>query len=227
LRPSTVPPTQFLVRAMEHPEPRPVPEPVRAGDLDWRALFEARSPREVLARLVEGDPLRLRERCAQRVRSQALLLDVQRLQLRTVAHVARHAGTYRGTPPLDVWIAERVRKALTELLDEDEARRSLRDIPELPSDQRLLAVANVLGIEPEVLARGLSVFNRAPSDVRSAFCEMVLDGVSPAEWSAANGFSVERAKAAVRRALWILGVREDLDVDDLLAGTDDGGDDDP
>lgn len=211
---------------MDDSAPQPSPEPASAGAVDWQELFAGPSPRAVLARLVEGDPLGIRARCEQRVRLQSLLLEVRRLQLRTIAHVARHAAQYRGTPPLDAWIADKVRKALGELLDEDDDRRLNPDLPEAPTDARLLAIAHAVGMEPEVLGRGLAVFNRSPHEVRSAFCGMVLDRESPETWAATNSTTPERAKTAVRRALWILGVREELDLDDLLSDTDDGGDDD-
>lgn len=210
---------------MDDHEHRPLPEPVRAGELDWRALFEGSSPRDILRRLVDGDPLGLRARCEQRIRLQALLLDVDRLSLRATAHVARHSLAYRGTPPLDVWVAERIRKSLTELLDEDDERSSARAIPTAPRDERLLAIADALGLEPELFARGVATFNRAPFTVRSALCGMLLDGTSPAKWTVANGGTVDSAIASFRRALWILGVREDMDVEDLLADPEAGGDD--
>jgi hypothetical protein len=210
---------------MENPDPSSSPEPASTEAIAWQALFEGGSPREILARLIDGDPLGLRARCEQRVHLQSLVLDVHRLQLRTVAHVARHAGVYCGAPPLDVWIAERIRKALSELLDEDDARRIDPGIPEVPCDPRLFVIARALGIEPEALARGQAAFNRSPYAVRSAFCALVVRGESPAAWATANGSSIDGAKTSLRRALWILGLRRDLDLDDLLAGLDEGDDD--
>ncbi len=210
---------------MDEASPQPAPDPVPAGAAAWQELFAGSSARAILARIVEGDPLGLQSRCEQRVHSQSLLLEVRRLHMRTAAHVARHAGSYRGAPPLDVWVAEKVRKALGELLDEDDERGRQSELPERPSDERLLAIAAAVGMEPEVLARGLAAFNRSSHDVRSALCGMVLDRVSPSDWAVVNGVTADRAKTCVRRALWILGVRSDVDVDGLLSDADDGGDD--
>lgn len=199
-------------------------QPVPPEDERWRELFEGDSARAILARLAEGDPLDLHERCAQRIATQALLFDVQRLHLRSVAHVARHAIAYRGVPGLDVWIAERIRKALGELLDEDTASSAARELPTAVRDERLIALTEVLGLEPEDLARGLASFNRAPHEVRSAFCSIVVEQQSPYSWAEQNGVGIARVKSALRRALWVLGVREELDIDALLA-EDDGEDD--
>ncbi|MBL8860966.1 MAG: hypothetical protein JNK02_03060 [Planctomycetes bacterium] len=124
-----------------------------------------------------------------------------------------------------MWIAERIRKALGELLDEDSAATASRELPATVDDERLLLLAELFGIEPEVLARRVSAFNRAHFEVRSTFCGLVLDGRDPAEWAAENRTTAERAKGSLRRALWILGVREEINLDKLL-NSDDGGVDD-
>lgn len=210
---------------MDESEPRAAPEPAPAGDGVWRALFEGGSPRAILARLVDGDPLGLHARCRQRVRAQCLILDERRLHLRTVAHVARQAISYRGTPPLDVWIAEQIRRASGELLDEDTAARAARELPAPVEDERLLLLARILDLQPDVIARGASAFNRATYDVRSTFCALVLEGRDPAEWAAENGTTVERAMDALRRALWILGARGQIDLDELLDAGEGGAED--
>jgi hypothetical protein len=178
----------------------------------------------VLALLIDGDPLELEARCAERVRAQAILLELQELQLRTIAHVARHGPSYRdrGTPPFDVWLAEKVRKAVGELIEEQAQRAGAGAIPEVPRDAQLVAIAEALGIEPEALALGCVAFNRSPYEVRSAFFGIVVDQRSPSAWSQENGTTHERTKIALRRAFWALGVRDEADLDGLLREVDDG-----
>jgi len=207
---------------MDQPLPQPAPEGPTPGEPTWSRVLAGRSPREVLARLVDGDPLDLRPRCELRVRSQAVLLDIHRLHLRTAAHVARHGPNYNGTPPIDVWIAERIRKAAQELLQEDAELAASGAIPEPPEDERLLLVANTLGMDPALMGRACAAFNRAPYDARAAFQGLVLDAQDPSTWCKSNSMTIERAMASLRTALWALGVREELDLDDLLRGGDDG-----
>ncbi len=174
----------------------------------WRELFADASPRELLRRLLEGDPLELRDRCARRIRTQAILLDGQRLHLRALAHVAREAPRYLGTPQLEVWLAGIVRRAVNELMAEDAEAARGAALPAAPSDPDLQQVAAELGLELEALARGFVRFNRAPFEARTALFAVLLDGMSPEAWARSQGFSVERALDHLRQAFWALGVRD-------------------
>jgi hypothetical protein len=204
----------------EHPELQPDPAPDAAGV--WKRVLGAGTPREVLARLVDGDPLRIGPRCQERLASQRLLMDLRRLHLRAVAHVARNARSYRGAPVLDVWLAEQVRRSVKELLDED--RQRLReDPPETgPGDPWLQGVGRILGVDPALVARGCAMFNLAPYPIRSAFFGIVLAGEEIGEWARSNGMEESTAQAAVRRALWILGLKDEADLDGFLEEGDDG-----
>ena len=84
----------------------------RAPRGGWRAILAAASPREVLARLMSGDPLELRALCARRIEEHRYLVDVDRVFLRAVARTARFAHRYRGLPELDTWLGEQVDTAL-------------------------------------------------------------------------------------------------------------------
>lgn len=194
-----------------HSNPTPE-EPV------WRALFADGSPREVLARVIEGDPLDLRGRCEARLRNQALLLDARRLQLRAAAHIARHAPGYTGTPPIDVWLAERIRKSVQELLEEQAVLAADGEAPEPPNDERLQLISETFGIDPSVFGRGCVRFNRAPFDARASFYGLILEAKPPVAWAAANSMTVERAMRSLRAALWALGVDREVDLDELTEG---------
>ncbi len=201
-------------------ESLPSPEPERPPQVEviWRGVLDVGSPRGVLAKLIDGDPLKLGPRCQERTLSQALLLDSRRLYLRASAHVARHAAKYQGVPGIDIWLAEHIRKALKELVAEDSEALRARDLHEIPEDPWIQGVADVLGVEPALVTRGCAAFNQAAYDVRSAFFGIVIDGQKPAAWAASNGLPEERARACVKRALWLLGLRDELDLDDFLEG---------
>lgn len=203
---------------MDQPLPRPDPEGSTPEGPPWKSILSNGSPREILARLVEGDPLDLRARCESRVRSQAILLDVHRLHLRSVAHIARHGSAYTGSPPFDVWLSERIRDATRELLRDEVELHVAGSIPRAPVDERILAVAQSLGIDPNLIGSGCVAFNRAPYDVRAAFFGLAIDGRELDSWCTENSMTAARAKAALRTALWALGVRDDLDVDEFLGG---------
>jgi hypothetical protein len=205
-------------------EALPTPDPASRphGDAVWREILGSGSPREVLAKLIDGDPLDLVERCQQRLERQALLLELKRLHLRSAAQVARRAAEYTGTPDLDVWLSEHIRRSLKELVAEDEAALASNALTGPTSDERILALAQFLGIEPTLALRGCTTFNKASYETRSAFQAIVMGGTSVADWCRENQVPEVKAKSHVRRALWLLGLRGELDMDEFLKGGDDG-----
>src|SRR5436853_180438 len=95
-----------------------------AGSLNWRELFAGSSPRELLARLWDGDRLELWPRCEERVHELAYLLPISRVFRRSIARVAYAGVTYRGSPPFDAFLRRRIELSVQELLNED--REQLR-----------------------------------------------------------------------------------------------------
>jgi len=88
---------------------------------DPRELFAGGSPREVLGRLLDGDPLDIGGRTRSKLKEKALLLDVERWTLRSMARVAFAAPRWDGTTALLEWIDGLVDRAASDLLDEDRA----------------------------------------------------------------------------------------------------------
>ncbi len=206
---------------MDQPLPRPESAEPSPDQPPWKAVLSGKSSREILARIVDGDPLELRARCELRLRSQALLLDGHRLQLRSAAHAARHAPGYVGLPPIDVWLNERIRKSVQELLRDDAELVAAGVSPEAPDDDRLLIIANTFGIDPNLIGRGCSAFNRIGFEARAAFHALVLEAQDPAAWCRENSTTTARALAALRSAMRALGARRQIDLDELLGGGDD------
>ena len=167
----------------------------------WRAWLAGASPREVLARLMCGDPLDLRSRIASVLDERAYLIEHDRLHLRAVARVARAAPRYRGQPDLDPWLRRHVEEALDELLEESEP-----DEPSPTTPWGLEGLARPLGIEPASARAACLAFNRLPLEERKAFRALVLEGRSLDDLAAhplADGrpaSATEIARAA-RRAL--------------------------
>lgn len=139
-----------------------------------RALLAFGGPREVLARIVEGDPLGLRPLIAAQVRARCVFVDADRVQLLALALCARDAPAYRGRPALDEWLLAQVERALDELVQEESERLDLppaRGVEEGAFAQ----LARPLGLEPAELRRSCARFNRLPQESREAFNAWVLE----------------------------------------------------
>lgn len=167
----------------------------------WRAVLGGMSPREVLARLLQGDPLELRRAVAQRLAARAYLFDADRVHLRALAHCARYAVRYRGTPPLEAWLAEIVDQALLELLREDaEAERRAAAVD--PQDLAALGdLARPLGLEPAAMRRVCLAHNLSSEPERLAFHGLVIQGRELEEVARSLGISGVEVARRARRAL--------------------------
>jgi len=157
-------------------------------------LLAGDSPAAILDRIARGDPLGIEARCKRHSSENALLLDSERLITRALAHTARRAVGYRGEPPLDSWLADRIEDAAAELLSEDvEAVRNQDPIDR--SDLRYRFLADALGVDAHVALRATAAFNDLPPDVRRDFWAVVREGKTIQATVTASG----RARAAVAR----------------------------
>lgn len=179
----------------------------------WRRLLSGSSPREVLARLVNGDPLGVRARVARRLADHCYLMDADRVFLRAIARCARFSGRYRGQPALEEWLTERVDEALGDLLRDDlEALRTQRagtraSGPATASTEaRELGgahedFARPLGLDPDRMREACVAFNHTDLPARRAFFDLVIDGHSLDALARSSGASATAIARRARRAL--------------------------
>jgi DNA-directed RNA polymerase specialized sigma24 family protein len=178
--------------------PEPEGESPRAGER-WRALLGGMGPREVLARLLQGDPLELRRVVAARLAAGAYLFDADRVHLRALAHCARRAVRYRGNPPLAPWLVLQVDQALADLLREDLQAERRGAVLEEPESAVLSDLARPLGLDPATMRRVCLTHNLLPDAERQAFHALVIAGKSLEQVALEQGASgVEIARRARR-----------------------------
>ena len=143
------------------------------GARHWRRWLGAGSARQVLARLVPGDPLGLRPRVARRLREEALLLDVDRVHVRVLAHCARAAGHYKGRPAIEEWLQGRITEALADHLREQaEGGEGRGDAVEGTAVEML---AGPLHLDPHSARRALVAFHSLALEDRRAFFDWILE----------------------------------------------------
>lgn len=162
---------------------------------DWRVLLCGGTPREVLARIVDGDPLGLRPRVATALRRGAWLMDADRVLLRALAYCARRGSTYRGRPPIDEWLDARLHEAIEDLLEEEHVAAT-------PATGAFADLARPLRLSPDRLRAACARFHARPREEREAYVRLVLDR-RPLEDS--GGDPLETARRARRATLALLG----------------------
>jgi DNA-directed RNA polymerase specialized sigma24 family protein len=184
----------------------------RAGHAHWRQILSGASPREVLARLMSGDPLRIRGLVARKLSERAYLCDADRVFMRSIARVSRFAVRYRGQPEIDEWLGSAVDEALLDLLRDDlEAERAggAADPDEIAA---FVDLARPLGLEPLAMRRVCNTFNHLPEVERRAFHALLVEGSTLDAIARASGPSATEVARAARRAL-----------DTLLAASEESG----
>lgn len=169
----------------------------------WRQLLAGASPREVLARLMNGDPLGLRGKVVERLRARSLLLDADRALLRAFARTARFALRYRGEPALDAWLAGLVDEALGDLLRE-EAEWLRRGSPGGSEVAAFNDLARPLGLEPGRMRAACAAFNQLPDGDRRAFYALLIEGRSLDDLARESGESASSVARAARRGLEVV-----------------------
>lgn len=159
------------------------------------------TPREVLRRIVEEDPLGLEACCEQKLEELAFLVDVERIFHRAAARVAMEAPEYDGVPPLAEWLERSVERALRALLEEDQeaVRRGEMAGEETAAVANLLA--RTLGIEAPLARDCAVVFNGLTWILRRVFWEVVVRERSVERAAEEVGCSVDAARAYLRYAL--------------------------
>jgi DNA-directed RNA polymerase specialized sigma24 family protein len=187
--------------------------------VSWRPWLAGATPREVLSRIVQDDPLHVRERVATALREGAYLLDADQVQLRSLALVARHAARYRGRPEFGAWLDGLVAEAVQSILREEAERECSLDVAnedrgrgadacrersaahETLVPAVFLALAKPLGLEPAAMGRACAAFNRLPTTDRTAFFALVLDSRSLDELARESGESATEIARHARRGL--------------------------
>jgi hypothetical protein len=141
---------------------------------DALALLRAPNAREVLRRLVQGDPLRVEERVRARIDALALLVEFEPVVQATMANIAYFAARYRGRPEFESWMAQRVEAGIERVLEnEAELDRTQRSF-DTPTELHV-RIGGALGMNPRLVRPALVVFNSLPLRVRRVFQAVVVE----------------------------------------------------
>jgi DNA-directed RNA polymerase specialized sigma24 family protein len=171
------------------------------GDFPGKDILGHGSPREILRRIGDGDPLEIIPRSIDYARELAVLIDARRLAIRAMARTAHAAPRYSGTPPLDEWLRKMIDISVNDLIREDREEERAGIPPSEPWDPRFAFVSETFGVEPGAARRASIAFNVLPSDVRRAFFAIAVDRKKLNRYVAEGNGPPEKVRAHVRRAL--------------------------
>lgn len=184
-------------------------------------LLSGSSTSVVLDRIMNGDPLGVRQRCAERIRERCHLLYFDSLYVRAMARIAFKGVRYRGQIPFDRWMAERIDEAADDQLEQElEAERAGLPSSE-PWETHYRFISELLGIEPGMTRRGCIRFNNAELPVRQIFFALCVDGITFNRYVAEGNGPPERAKNLLRQAYCALSLPDELREYDAYGEPDD------
>lgn len=175
-RPAATAKTPALAAPPPHPAvaSRPAtwrPEP------GWRDLLTGQCPKTLFERIGEaGDPLRLRQLCALRMRERSLLLDLDRIHLRGLARVVATVLT-RGRPNGSSVLVDEVDLAISDVRRDDALLSAAAGQGGGPGAAKgpHAVFAEPFGLTEAQFRRACAAFNRRPRTEREAFFAMVIE----------------------------------------------------
>jgi hypothetical protein len=140
--------------------------------------YRGTSPRDLMGRLLDGDPLGLQALGVTRRDELAYLISSDRMYLRAAARVAYGACIYGTTKPLDAWLLGCIDAGIEGIL-RDETAEHRDGVPVEEDEERYYhAVMDLLDVSVED-ARGVCItFNALPYESRAAYFKFSLERTS-------------------------------------------------
>lgn len=164
-------------------------------------LLASGTAKEVLERILVGDPLGVVDRARAWLDTHAFLIDSNRLGLRAMAHAAHSARRYRGKPDLHTWLELLMERSVKELVDEDreDERNGVRVVVDEVAPYAF--IADALGIESALARRACVIFNGMVEYDRQVFYATSVLGKSMHRHVSEGFGPPARAEAALQRVL--------------------------
>lgn len=168
----------------------------------WPAFLRGEDPREVYARLIgDGDPLRLQERVAKRLREVWFLLEHDRLVTRTAVLCAKAALAETAPEDLETWTIARIDQAIEQLVrrDEEAERCDPQHLEE--AEKHFPLLTHALLRDPARVREHSVRFNALEPLARRAFFELMIEGREVVEVIEGGPWNRESLHAFVLQAL--------------------------
>ncbi len=182
----------------------PKPPTLPAAELPTGA-----SPREILNRIANGDPLGLEVRSRARLDVRAVLVDLERIVAGSLARAAYDALRYNGFPTLAMWLDRIIDRTIDEQLEEDRIAERAGQSSVGGHAPSHAFFAEALGVDPVVARRACVVFNDLPDDVRRVYWALVIKGRAIERCVSEGMGSQGELEARFKRALLAISLLED------------------
>ncbi|MEO0649978.1 MAG: hypothetical protein AAFZ65_04805 [Planctomycetota bacterium] len=162
----------------------------------------ARNPHEVLRRIVDHDSIHLQSAVAPWLLEQCLLLDAERVFVRTATRIAYRAslGSEPGAAARAAWYYERLDEAVGDCLRQDEARLARSEFSREIFEEHAQFHWTFF-VPEEAVLRAAVRFNGLPRLTRKSFFALLIERRSVDECVRAGLGPPERLRSRVLAAL--------------------------
>lgn len=172
----------------------------------WPSFLRGRSSAETLERLSQGDPLRLREISARRLREVWVLLDPDRVYFRALGVCADAAPNEDAPQDLSKWTHMKIDLAIEQLVRADRDAENASpglvsgDVGEFP------LLTECLMMEPGLVRPASVAFNALHTLPRRAFFELIVEGRELGDCIEQGPWDEDGLYQAIQAALATLGL---------------------
>jgi hypothetical protein len=172
------------------------PEPAQ-----WPGYLRGESAEEILARLCNGDPLRLQELSARRLREAWFLLEPERVYHRALAVCAKGASKEEPPDDLAAWTRTKIDLAIEQLVHADYEAEKAR--PEILTDEEKFfpLLTTSLYLDPQLVRSASVKFNALEPLPRRAFFELLIEAREVPDVIESGPWDEDGLYAAIQTAL--------------------------
>jgi hypothetical protein len=172
----------------------------------WPSFLRGEDASEILARVSEGDPLRLEEATARRLREAWYLLEPERVFHRALAVCAKAAS--KEDPPHDLraWTSAKIDVAIEQLVRADHEAEQAHPTLLSEAEKVFPLLTDSLMLDPELVRFASVAFNALDPLPRRAFFELMIQGREVGEVIEAGPWDEDGLYAAIQTALATLGL---------------------
>jgi hypothetical protein len=172
------------------------------NDFPGSEHLRGKSPREILSKLCNGDPLALGMRSMKRLKDRALLIHPERVYVRALARTAYAAAWgYEGDPPLDQWLGERIDQTIESLIEDDLTDELSGTPPEEEDEEYFAWVARAADADLWLARRLCLVFNGMPLRSRRPFYDVVVEGKSVEQFAMETDTPPHRVQTGIEETI--------------------------
>jgi hypothetical protein len=178
----------------------------RTPEPAWPSFLRGRDASEILAHLSQGDPLRLQEASARRLREVWILLEPDRVFHRALAVCAKAASMERPPANLAAWALSNLDLAIEELVVLD--RETEQAHPDVVSEEERVfpLLTDSLMLDPELVRFTTVSFNALDALPRRAFFQLLIEGREVPEVIEAGPWDEDGLYEAIQKALATVGL---------------------